>query len=74
MCTHCQGLLGHSQGCKGAAAGEFILIDIHGSYGHTLLVLNQGLATKGSYGLGLSFGTLLGVNCVVLQEAGLGIS
>ena len=50
------------------------IYDIYGSYGHTLLVLYQGLVTKGSYELELSFGTLLGVQCVVLQEAGLGIS
>ena len=51
-----------------------LLIDIHDSYEHTLLVLYQALATKGSYGLRLSFGTLLGVHCVVFKEAGLGNS
>ena len=52
-----------------------LLIDIHGSYRHrhTLPVLYQGLASQSSYGLGLLFGTLLGVHYVFLEEAGLGI-
>ena len=51
-----------------------LLTCINGSFGYTLTVLCQDLATRNSCMLKLLYMTLLGAHCVDLQEAIIGVS